>query len=179
MYCNKCGKVIVEGSLFCTWCGARVEIPAEAASENVDISRSEGMNAAVGENTNAGNTAAQEVKQPAAQESAQEIAGSTEKQKAAGNVPQQDEVSAGGADEQAGAAAADGSREQNGSAGSIPPENGKAPVGTETEVALNTAENEEKTRKYYTGVQLAVCLIVAGVMAAAAGVFAGLYFSVI
>ena len=44
---------------------------------------------------------------------------------------------------------------------------------------VKLTENPEKPRKYYTGAHLAICLAAAGIMAAAAGIFAGLYFSVI
>lgn len=47
------------------------------------------------------------------------------------------------------------------------------------EVPLTEPEAPEKPWKYYTGAHLAICLVITGIMAAAAGVFAGLYFSVI
>lgn len=40
-------------------------------------------------------------------------------------------------------------------------------------------EKGKKQEKYYTSKHIVLCLVVAGIMAAAAGVFAGLYFSVI
>lgn len=40
-------------------------------------------------------------------------------------------------------------------------------------------ENMKKPKKLYTGGQIALCLVLMGIMAAVAGVFAGLYFSVI
>ncbi|MGN0702897.1 MAG: zinc-ribbon domain-containing protein [Lentihominibacter sp.] len=33
MYCNKCGKQIAEGSMFCNFCGAPVEVPVEPAAK--------------------------------------------------------------------------------------------------------------------------------------------------
>ena len=33
MYCNKCGKEIVDGSKFCSFCGAPLEIPAQTVPE--------------------------------------------------------------------------------------------------------------------------------------------------
>ena len=45
--------------------------------------------------------------------------------------------------------------------------------------AVGKAEAPAKPRKYYTGAHMALCLVVMGILAAAAGIFAGLYFSVI
>lgn len=47
------------------------------------------------------------------------------------------------------------------------------------EVTLSETKKPEKPEKYYTTKHIVLCLVIAGVMAAAAGVFAGLYFSVI
>lgn len=44
---------------------------------------------------------------------------------------------------------------------------------------VKLADKTEKTRKYYTTAHLVICLAAAGIMATAAGIFAGLYFSVI
>lgn len=68
--------------------------------------------------------------------------------------------------------------------GNIPQAGSSAPVtaerravfGGEVPMAQKSAVREQK---YYTGAHIAICLAVAGVMAAAAGIFAGLYFSVI
>ena len=35
MFCNKCGKQIAEGSMFCNFCGAPVEVPVEPAAPEV------------------------------------------------------------------------------------------------------------------------------------------------
>lgn len=47
------------------------------------------------------------------------------------------------------------------------------------EIPLPEAKKSEKPEKYYTTKHIVLCLVIAGIMAAAAGVFAGLYFSVI
>ncbi len=59
-----------------------------------------------------------------------------------------------------------------------PTEAAKSVWSAEVPLTENTAK-EEKPVKYYTGAHLAMCLIAAGVMAMAAGVFAALYFSAI
>ncbi len=46
-------------------------------------------------------------------------------------------------------------------------------------IPLTQNEKKEKPEKYYTTKHIVLCLVIAGVMAVAAGVFAGLYFSVI
>ena len=35
MYCKNCGKILVDGASFCTWCGVRTEVltAAQAVSE--------------------------------------------------------------------------------------------------------------------------------------------------
>ena len=48
-----------------------------------------------------------------------------------------------------------------------------------TKKAEKPAEKKEKPEKYYTTKHIVLCLVIAGIMAAAAGVFAGLYFSAI
>ncbi len=52
-----------------------------------------------------------------------------------------------------------------------------APV--QESIPLPESKKKEKIEKYYTTKHIVLCLVVAGIMAAAAGVFAGLYFSVI
>ena len=47
------------------------------------------------------------------------------------------------------------------------------------EVPVASAQKPEKERRYFTAAHIAICLAVTGVMAAAAGIFAGLYFSTI
>lgn len=64
------------------------------------------------------------------------------------------------------------------------PEQSVRSTGQSNEIPLNIptvgkAEAPAKPRKYYTGAHMALCLVVMGILAAAAGIFAGLYFSVI
>lgn len=56
-----------------------------------------------------------------------------------------------------------------------------APVTQAAPVSENIPipEKKEKPERYYTTKHIVLCLVIAGIMAAAAGVFAGLYFSAI
>ena len=71
-----------------------------------------------------------------------------------------------------------------------PEQSASEPMGEQTgtswgaEVPLSgnaqaLSEKPDKPVKYYTGGHITLCLVTAGIMAAAAGVFAALYFSVI
>ncbi len=46
-------------------------------------------------------------------------------------------------------------------------------------IPLPEKEQKTKPEKYYTTKHIVLCLVIAGAMAVAAGIFAGLYFSVI
>ena len=61
----------------------------------------------------------------------------------------------------------------------VPPVAAPAPQAAPVQESIPAVEKKEKQEKYYTAKHIVLCLVVAGVMAAAAGVFAGLYFSVI
>lgn len=36
MYCDKCGKQIVDDSIFCNYCGTKIELVSQNASKNID-----------------------------------------------------------------------------------------------------------------------------------------------
>ncbi|MGN1339457.1 MAG: zinc ribbon domain-containing protein [Oscillospiraceae bacterium] len=139
MYCNNCGKEVVEGSAFCTWCGAKQDVVAQPINE-----------------------------------SAGAVQAGPEQSVFAGSVPPVSGQATADPDMQQPGAA----QEQSGTDGNVPPVQ-QTSHGVEMEVPLGLEENVEKPKKYYTAAHLAICLVVTGVMAAVAGVFAGLYFSVI
>ena len=131
MYCNQCGNIIPENSMFCTFCGARSSAESETPAENA----------------------------ASAYSPMTEQAAATEQQQPVYSAPvyQSAPVSA---------ATTTG-----------------YPAGT---MATNFSAQEpqqkvkkEKPEKYYTFGHLMLCLAAVGVMAIVAGVFAGLYFSVI
>lgn len=141
MFCKNCGKVVDGESAFCTWCGAKISIPAEeqqpvyTAAETPTAQPEQSVPESVPEQPE---PAAQEMpyEQPSPEPSAYE-------------QPQE-----------------------------------KTGISWGAEVPLSqspqpTAATAEKPVKYYTGTHIALCLVTAGIMAAAAGVFAALYFSVI
>lgn len=126
MYCNKCGNVLADGAMFCSFCGAKnllaQEQPAEVA---VPVSAEAPVIAAVEE---------AQPQQPAAEVQA---AYTTEQQE----MPR------------------------------MAPNFGSAPAPVK--------QKKPKTEKYYTFGHLLLCLISTGIMAIVAGVFVGLYFSVV
>ncbi|MBQ8170830.1 MAG: zinc-ribbon domain-containing protein [Oscillospiraceae bacterium] len=125
MYCNQCGNIIPENSMFCTFCGARNTTEAENTADNA--------------------TSAQIPEQPAVTE-----------QRPAYTNPIYPNPPAPAMEYPTGAMAPNFSAQ-------VPQQKTK----------------KEKPEKYYTFGHLMLCLAAVGVMAIVAGVFAGLYFSVI
>ena len=164
MYCQKCGKEITAGSVFCTWCGARQDFPV---SQPENIQQSSPVQ----------ETPAQESAAPVTQPEAPATTMTMERPEEA-HTPQAETstpaeaVSAEAPQESASEPAQYNMSETTAAPGAEAPK-----VDFSGEVKL--ADKPEKPRKYYTGAHLAICLAAAGIMAAAAGIFAGLYFSVI
>lgn len=156
MYCQKCGKEIAAGSVFCTWCGARQEMPIP--QPEVIPQESPAQPATVQENAapaapTAVITPEAPTETPAPEESKAEPAAET---------PQE-------------SAPAPETAPDNAAPGAELP---KDFFGDEIKLD-SEAKPGEKPQKYYTTAHLVICLAAAGIMAAAAGIFAGLYFSVI
>lgn len=154
MFCNNCGNVVGGKSQFCTWCGSRLNIemkPYIPQPEAVDQNHS--VQASGTETACLNNEQTADIPEQAAQQ------GYSQPEPEESNVPPQGN---------------EGSFEQEHSA-SIPSEQWSFNVP----LSENPIEQPQDMRKYYTGGQLALCLVITGFMAAAAGVFAGLYFSVV
>lgn len=154
MFCNNCGKNIAEKSSFCTWCGSKLNITEEQpVPQPEEAAQSFAVPAAEAETSS--------INQAVQTEDAPEYQEETAQQSASQPYPEEPS-------EQPLSNEADGSTEQ-------------PSTGWNVQVPLNesAAELPQKSQKYYTGGQLALCLVITGIMAAAAGVFAGLYFSVI
>ncbi len=159
MFCKNCGKRIDDNSSFCTWCGSRLSIPEaavpQAASEQpqaVQPVQSVSAVQTIGTDTecvNAGEKPS-DIPEPPEQSVQQSIPVP---------VPVENRSASEDLAEYLEHSAADMTV--------------RDPLGD------NSMELPENPRKYYTGGQLALCLVITGIMAAAAGVFAGLYFSVI
>ena len=156
MYCQKCGKEIAAGSVFCTWCGARQELPVpqpEIIPQSGPVQE----------------TPAQEIAAPVTQPEAPAATATMERPEEA-QAPQA-ETSAPAEAVSAGAPQESASEPAQNNMSETP----KADFSGE----VRLADKPEKPQKYYTGAHLAICLAAAGIMAAAAGIFAGLYFSVL
>ncbi len=128
MYCNQCGNIIPEDSVFCTFCGAR-NTAEEPAPEN--------------------SASAPAPVQQTAPEQTQPVYSAPVYQSAPAPVAPVTEYPAGT----------------------------MAPNFTAQVPQQKT--KKEKSEKYYTFGHLMLCLAAVGVMAIVAGIFAGLYFSVI
>ncbi len=160
MYCNQCGNILPEGSVFCSFCGVKnvalnaeeeavkVETPVEEAFPAQSAVPDQKDEAAPVEETNI-----QEAPALVRQEAASPVQPA---QEAAPAIPQppvmQQAVSA---EQQVPRMA--------------PNFGGAAPV---------KMQKPPKPVKYYTFGHIALCLCAVAVMAVVAGVFAGLYFSV-
>lgn len=165
MYCQKCGKEIAAGSLFCTWCGGKQEmpvpqpevIPQQSPAQQEPVQESDTPITQQPEAPAATMTMekTEEAQTTQAESSAPAEASSAETPQESASKPAQNNTSE--------TTAAPGAEAPN--------------VDFSGEVKL--ADKTEKNRKYYTTAHLVICLAAAGIMAAAAGIFAGLYFSVI
>lgn len=164
MYCQKCGKEIAAGSVFCTWCGARQELHVPQPE-------------IIPQSSPVQETPAQEIAAPVTQPEAPAATATMERPEEA-QAPQAETsapaeaVSAGAPQESASEPAQNNMSETTAAPGAETP---KADFSGE----VRLADKPEKPQKYYTGAHLAICLAAAGIMAAAAGIFAGLYFSVL
>lgn len=209
MFCNKCGREIVESSMFCTWCGGKVEAvystvptPSESPRSNLNSytaqpeRRAAVLSGASAEASSA--VSAQPEVHVMAAASAEGIpkfqenpAGAAETAETLNPEHSVGEISS--ENVSAPVNEADGVSEQNEGfsgktgadmrgASTDMPNSPDMTSPSVSEVILeksDTPGKPEKTKKYYTGAQLAICLVTTGIMAAAAGIFAGLYFSVI
>lgn len=161
MFCYKCGKEIAEKSSFCTYCGAKQDFTASSVPIPTDTPRS-----------NLDPTPAQPPQsvplptEPAvAPVTPAETSDPTEPAEPhQSNQPEQTEQT----------------EQPQPATQPVPPEQPESsPFSAEVPLTAPAPEASKKPRKYYTGAHLAICLVITGIMAATAGVFAGLYFSVI
>lgn len=164
MICTKCGSTIAENALFCTFCGQPTGVSAPAAQE---IPQSAPIMQEIPQSAPAAQEAPQSV--PAAQEAPQSAPAMQEAPQSAPVQPVPAQPSA-----------------------AVPPMNAYAQPAAEPQSAPNRQsgayvpaeppiidQKPEKPEKYYTFGHIALCLAAVAVMAIFAGVFAGLYFSVV
>lgn len=163
MFCSQCGKQLDNNALFCTFCGARtnntagspapvsapVSAPVTAAPETV---REDSQPTPVSSDTAATEPVSQTAPQPVSEPVPQTVP-----QPAPAPEP---EVQPAVTTEPAMDFFND------------------SPADVQAQVPLSPVP-EEKEPKYYTFGHIALCLAAVAVMAIVAGVFAGLYFSVI
>ena len=177
MFCYKCGKEIAENSTFCTYCGAKqdftagsVPIPSDTPRSNLDTAPAQPPRS-IPLPTEPSDAPVALAVPPAETE---KIAVPAEPAKPAQELPpeQQDQPTQPSQPEQA--------EQPQPAAQPVPTEQPETPpFSAEVPLTAPAPEASEKPRKYYTGAHLAICLVITGIMAATAGVFAGLYFSVI
>lgn len=159
MFCPKCGKKNEDSSLFCTWCGAGFStISTQSLS-----------------------AAPEQSAQPAEEKVLQTVP-AAEVEPDNSSVP----VSASMSAEPTESADSESPAQSLPAPGVIPqsgigtaPDKVEIPDFFDSTVPVSFEKPKAKEPRSYTAAHLAICLVVAGVMAAAAGVFAGLYFSTI
>lgn len=173
MFCSQCGKQLDNNALFCTFCGKRTNNPNVAP-------------AAVSQPVGTAPAAVQAPIQPTTEpvsaennttvsENSAPIPAQSEVQPAAESVTEPtSEPTAEYSVNSAEAAPAPQPTEFLNNA----PISAPAPAPVQTTVPLAPVP-EEKEPKYYTFGHIALCLAAVAVMAIVAGVFAGLYFSVV
>lgn len=153
MFCNMCGRQIDDNAAFCTWCGAKMIVPA-APKPAVSVPEPEPVTA--------------EMDAPAMAETREE-----KQPEYSGAFSEREEGS-----EKIQESLNDAEAVPKAPMPKVDPSwNQEVPLSEKSPEA--TAPEEEKPRKYYTGAHLAICLVTTGIMAVIAGVFAGLYFSAI
>lgn len=175
MFCSQCGKQLDNNALFCTFCGARtnntagspapvsapVSAPVTAVPETV---REDSQPTPVSSDTAAtepvSQTAPQPVSEPVPQTAPQPVSEPVPQ-----TVPQPAPAPA---------------PEVQPAVTTEPAMDffNDSPADVQAQVPLSPVP-EEKEPKYYTFGHIALCLAAVAVMAIVAGVFAGLYFSVI
>lgn len=173
MFCPKCGKKNDDNSLFCTWCGAGFgsvstqslsAAPAASAPVEAPAPQLQTVSAAPivsAENSQAAQSAG-EIKQPEPIE------------QPAYSVPTPGVIPQSSAEHTAAQTSASGALNAQAA-----PDSAANLLSFNNEVPVASAQKPEKERRYFTAAHIAICLAVTGVMAAAAGIFAGLYFSTI
>ena len=175
MFCPKCGKKNDDNSLFCTWCGAgfgsvstqslsaasAASAPVEAPATHQELQTVSAAPIVSAENSQAAQSAG-EIKQPEPTE------------QPAYSVPTPGVIPQSSAEHTAAQTSASGILNAP-----TAPDSAANPLSFNNEVPVASAQKPEKERRYFTAAHIAICLAVTGVMAAAAGIFAGLYFSTI
>ena len=131
MYCNQCGNILQEGSLFCSFCGAKNNASEQTPAAVQEISRP--------------------VSEPVLSEAAPVVPATPVEEQH--NEPTQAMFTT----------EAEMPRMAPNFGGTVPVKKEKPP----------------KAEKYYTFGHIMLCLSAVAVMAIVAGVFAGLYFSVV
>ena len=161
MFCPKCGKKNDDNSLFCTWCGAGFgsvstqslsAAPAASAPVEASAPQPELQTVSAAPIVSAENSQAAQ--------SAGEIKQPEPTEQPAYSVPTPGVIPQSSAEHTAAQTSASGALNAQAAPDSA-------------------AQKPEKERRYFTAAHIAICLAVTGVMAAAAGIFAGLYFSTI
>ena len=173
MFCPKCGKKNDDNSLFCTWCGAgfgsvstqslsaapAASAPVEASAPQPELQTVSAAPIVSAENSQAAQSAG-EVKPEPTEQPAYSVP-------TPGVIPQ---------------SSAEHTAAQNSASGALnaqaAPDSAANLLSFNNEVPVASAQKPEKERRYFTAAHIAICLAVTGVMAAA-GIFAGLYFSTI
>lgn len=156
MFCVNCGKQISDAARFCNYCGARVVDSDEKAVENSPIFSENSVSVP---DDNVYNT--------------ENVENSVDLLKmyssVSGSIPQMNEpIKSGEAPFSANAAPADIR------GGAVGAQRGESPVPSEI-----PAPRKEPAERRYTIGHIIMCLVSTAVMAIVAGVFAGLYFSVV
>lgn len=175
MFCSQCGKQLDNNALFCTFCGARTNntagspapvsatpsAPVTAAPEAVQAAP---QPAPVSSDTAATEPVSQTVPQPASEPDSQAVSQPVS-EPVSQTLPQP--ASAPAPEGQPAVMTEPAMDLFN-----------EGPSDVQAQVPLSPVP-EEKEPKYYTFGHIALCLAAVAVMAIVAGVFAGLYFSVI
>ena len=168
MFCPKCGKKNDDNSLFCTWCGA-------------------GFGSVSTQSLSAAPAASAPVEAPATHQELQTVAAAprvtAESSQAAQSAPPRPNSSVSPTPGVIPQSSAEHTAAQTSASGALnaqaAPDSAANLLSFNNEVPVASAQKPEKERRYFTAAHIAICLAVTGVMAAAAGIFAGLYFSTI
>lgn len=159
MFCPKCGKKNEDNSLFCTWCGAGF---GSVSTQSLSTS-----------------PAPQPKEVPQTVPAAEPEAAVTAVSASPSMAEQPCSVPTPGIIPQSGGEFSAHSASSPAVSVQAVPDGSANTLSFNGEIPVASAKKPEKERRYFTAAHIAICLAVAGVMAAAAGIFAGLYFSTI
>lgn len=165
MYCNHCGNILTEDAQFCAFCGAKCGLASVVSAKELNSTAPTAETASPAADTS---TTATETRPADAYTAAPAAPADAAAPIYSAPAPQAESIP----QPQAAPAPTQPFTARNEAAHAAPPAQGIS-------VEIPVPQEQVKVEKYYTLGHIMLCLGAVAIMAIIAGVFAGLYFSVI